>query len=46
LIKEINAGSAGHHEKAVTMKMQKKDGTFAKTEEENAKVLFDHFMES
>jgi hypothetical protein len=38
-IKEINTGFSRHHQKAVTMKMRKKDGTFAKTEEENAKVL-------
>jgi hypothetical protein len=25
------------------MKMRKKDGTFAKTEAKNTKVLFDHF---
>jgi hypothetical protein len=42
-IKEINAGFSGHHEKAVAMKMRKKDGTLARTEAENAKVLFDHF---
>jgi hypothetical protein len=42
-IKEINAGCSGHHKKAVVMKMRKEDGTFAKTEAENAKVLFDHF---
>jgi hypothetical protein len=42
-IKEINAGFSSHHEKAIVMKMKKKDGTFAKTEAENAKVLFNHF---
>jgi hypothetical protein len=42
-IKEINTGFSGHHEKAVVMKMRKIDGTFGKTEAENAKVLFDHF---
>jgi exonuclease III len=42
-IKEINAGFSGHHEKAVVMKMRKQDGTFATTETDNAKVLFDHF---
>jgi hypothetical protein len=42
-IKEINTGFSGHHEKAVIIKMRKNDGTFAKTEAENAKVLFDHF---
>jgi hypothetical protein len=44
-IKEINAGFSGHHEKAVMIKMRKKDGTFATTKAENVKVLFDHFYE-
>jgi hypothetical protein len=44
-IRELNAGFSGHHEQAVVMKMKKKDGTFAKTEAENAKVLFDHFYQ-
>jgi hypothetical protein len=43
IVKEINAGFSGHHEKAVVMKTRKKDGTFVKTKAENVKVLFDHF---
>jgi hypothetical protein len=41
-IKEINAGFSGPHEKAAVMKMRNEYGTFAKTEADNSKVLFDH----
>jgi hypothetical protein len=41
--REVNAGFTGHHNKAVNMKMKKADGTMAKTDKENAKVMFKHF---
>ena len=34
---------AGHIKSAVTMRMRKKDGTLATTDEEKGRVLCDHF---
>ena len=41
--REINAGFTGHHKKAINMKMRKTNGTMAKTDKENAEVMFKHF---
>jgi hypothetical protein len=43
--REVNAGFTGHHNKAVNMKMKKADGTMAKTDKENAEVMFKHFKQ-
>ena len=39
-MREISAMFAGHIKSAVTMRMRKKDGTIATTDEENGRVLF------
>ena len=39
-MREISAMFAGHIKSAVTMRMRKKDGTTATTDEENGRVLF------
>ena len=41
-LNETKAGEFGHQIKAVTIKMKKSDGTFAKTDIENAKVFQQH----
>jgi hypothetical protein len=43
--REVNAGFTGHHNKAVKLKMKKADGTIAKTDKENAHVMFKHFKQ-
>ena len=42
-MREISAMFAGHIKSAVTMRMRKKDGTIATTDEENGRVLCEHF---
>ena len=42
-MREISTMFAGHIKSAVTMRMRKKDGTTATTDEENGRVLCDHF---
>ena len=41
-LNEANAGEFGHQIKAITIKMKKSDGTFAKIDIENAKVFQQH----
>ena len=42
-MREISAMFAGHIKSTVTMRMRKKDGTIATTDEENGRVLCEHF---
>ena len=42
-MREISTMFAGHIKSAVTMRMRKKDGTLATTDEENGEVFCDHF---
>ena len=42
-MREISAMFAGHIKSAVTMRMRKKNGMIATTDEENGRVLCEHF---